>query len=194
MTEAEKPAAGAEREEGEVAPSKEADDKAPGPAAKHPLEHKWTLWFDNPQQKGKGGWGSSLKSIYTFGTVEDFWWCVIWRGAVNAAHRVFFSTNGDLVGVSVETPLRWTVADVLLMWHQRGLEGRPRPASPLPALEANATAVAMTFLQTPVCLQSLTFLGICPDTLWGVSVSRPVFTAGLVRLVALQPVQQRGAP
>ncbi|CAI5465807.1 unnamed protein product [Closterium sp. Yama58-4] len=42
---------------------------------KHPLEHRWTLWFDNPQQRGKSGgsWGSSLRVIFTFGTVEDFW-------------------------------------------------------------------------------------------------------------------------
>ena len=44
--------------------------------ATHPLEHRWTLWFDNPQQRGKGGggWGNSLRPIYTFGTVEEFWW------------------------------------------------------------------------------------------------------------------------
>ncbi|CAI5504268.1 unnamed protein product [Closterium sp. Naga37s-1] len=42
---------------------------------KHPLEHRWTLWFDNPQQRGKSGgsWGSSLRVVFTFGTVEDFW-------------------------------------------------------------------------------------------------------------------------
>lgn len=42
----------------------------------HPLEHRWSLWFDNPQQRGKGGggWGTSLRTIYTFGTVEEFWW------------------------------------------------------------------------------------------------------------------------
>lgn len=43
--------------------------------ARHPLEHRWTLWFDNPQQRGKGGggWGSSLRTIFTFATVEEFW-------------------------------------------------------------------------------------------------------------------------
>lgn len=67
-------AKGPEREEGEVTPSKEAEG-ATGPPAKHPLEHRWTLWFDNPQTRGKGGgWGSSLRPIYTFSTVEDFWW------------------------------------------------------------------------------------------------------------------------
>eukprot|EP00475_Leptophrys_vorax_P019100 TRINITY_DN2610_c0_g2_i1.p1 TRINITY_DN2610_c0_g2~~TRINITY_DN2610_c0_g2_i1.p1 ORF type:complete len:262 (+),score=27.37 TRINITY_DN2610_c0_g2_i1:500-1285(+) len=43
--------------------------------ARHPLEHRWTLWFDNPTQRGKGGggWGSSLRTIFTFGSVEEFW-------------------------------------------------------------------------------------------------------------------------
>ena len=50
-------------------------DSAPDFSKKHPLEHRWTLWFDNPQMKQKGGgWGTSLRNIYTFGTVEDFWW------------------------------------------------------------------------------------------------------------------------
>eukprot|EP00245_Coleochaete_scutata_P001074 TRINITY_DN1130_c0_g1_i1.p1 TRINITY_DN1130_c0_g1~~TRINITY_DN1130_c0_g1_i1.p1 ORF type:complete len:220 (+),score=46.70 TRINITY_DN1130_c0_g1_i1:143-802(+) len=64
----------AEREEGEITPEKD-----PGPSSsaetvsKHPLEHHWTLWFDNPAAKKGGQWGSSLRPVYTFGTVEDFW-------------------------------------------------------------------------------------------------------------------------
>lgn len=57
------------REDGEVAQDKGEED------SKHPLEHKWTLWYDSGQ--GKGGpqsWGKSLRTVYTFGTVEDFWW------------------------------------------------------------------------------------------------------------------------
>ncbi|CAI9087893.1 OLC1v1022083C1 [Oldenlandia corymbosa var. corymbosa] len=43
-------------------------------AAKHPLEHSWTFWFDNPSAKNKqAAWGSSIRPIYTFSTVEDFW-------------------------------------------------------------------------------------------------------------------------
>ncbi|KAG0457338.1 hypothetical protein HPP92_022190 [Vanilla planifolia] len=40
----------------------------------HRLERKWTFWFDN-QSKVKPGaaWGTSLRSIYTFDTVEEFW-------------------------------------------------------------------------------------------------------------------------
>lgn len=40
----------------------------------HPLEHSWTLWFDNPSVKSKQTtWGSSLRSVFTFSTVEEFW-------------------------------------------------------------------------------------------------------------------------
>jgi translation initiation factor 4E len=43
---------------------------------KHPLETKWTLWFDNPhgKQKAQATWGQTLRAVYTFSTVEDFWW------------------------------------------------------------------------------------------------------------------------
>ena len=60
-----------QREDAEQAPAK--DSKAT--SDKHALEHKWTLWFDNPSGKQKqDSWGSSLRSVYTFDTVEDFWW------------------------------------------------------------------------------------------------------------------------
>ncbi|EEF42744.1 eukaryotic translation initiation factor 4E-1 [Ricinus communis] len=40
----------------------------------HPLEHQWTFWFDNPSAKSKQAtWGSSMRPIYTFATVEEFW-------------------------------------------------------------------------------------------------------------------------
>lgn len=45
---------------------------------KHPLENRWTLWFDNPSKNSKQSsatWGQSLRAVYTFDTVEDFWWC-----------------------------------------------------------------------------------------------------------------------
>jgi hypothetical protein len=42
---------------------------------KHPLEYKWTLWFDNPKGSQKPStWGQTLRAVYTFDTVEDFWW------------------------------------------------------------------------------------------------------------------------
>ncbi|XP_076919690.1 eukaryotic translation initiation factor 4E-1-like [Bidens hawaiensis] len=41
---------------------------------RHPLEHSWTFWFDNPSAKSKQvAWGSSIRPIYTFSTVEEFW-------------------------------------------------------------------------------------------------------------------------
>ena len=59
------------KEDGEITPS-------PQPPKKHPLEHSWTLWFDNPNTSGGGrgqsSWGSTLRAVYTFETVEDFWW------------------------------------------------------------------------------------------------------------------------
>ncbi|KAL1200672.1 Eukaryotic translation initiation factor 4E-1 [Cardamine amara subsp. amara] len=40
----------------------------------HPLEHSWTFWFDNPSVKSKQTiWGTSLRSVFTFSTVEEFW-------------------------------------------------------------------------------------------------------------------------
>lgn len=40
----------------------------------HPLEHSWTFWFDNPSAKSKQtAWGSSIRQIFTFTTVEQFW-------------------------------------------------------------------------------------------------------------------------
>ncbi|KAL1335688.1 hypothetical protein HN51_030153 [Arachis hypogaea] len=40
----------------------------------HPLENSWTFWFDNPSAKSKqAAWGSSIRPIYTFATVEEFW-------------------------------------------------------------------------------------------------------------------------
>ncbi|KAJ7538133.1 hypothetical protein O6H91_11G035500 [Diphasiastrum complanatum] len=40
----------------------------------HPLENAWTLWFDKPDPKSRGSaWGSTMRRVYTFSTVEDFW-------------------------------------------------------------------------------------------------------------------------
>ncbi len=61
-------AAAAAPEEGEVVPDL---------TKKHPLENRWTLWFDNPsknQKQNSNSWGQSLRAVYTFDTVEDFWW------------------------------------------------------------------------------------------------------------------------
>ncbi|XP_030474169.2 eukaryotic translation initiation factor 4E-2-like isoform X1 [Syzygium oleosum] len=67
-----------ELEEGEIA---REEDSAEQPAREepkadqpHPLEHSWTFWFDNPSAKSKQvAWGDSMRPIYTFSTVEEFW-------------------------------------------------------------------------------------------------------------------------
>lgn len=65
-----------ETEEGEVVPPSGPQKSLDAPK-KHPLETPWTFWFDNPNGKQKQStWGTSLRPVYTFGTVEDFWWCV----------------------------------------------------------------------------------------------------------------------
>ncbi|KAJ8549050.1 hypothetical protein K7X08_032757 [Anisodus acutangulus] len=62
-----------ELEEGEIV--EESDNTASYLSKeKHPLEHSWTFWFDNPMAKSrKAAWGSSLRNVYTFSTVEEFW-------------------------------------------------------------------------------------------------------------------------
>eukprot|EP00047_Mylnosiga_fluctuans_P002438 m.224537 g.224537 ORF g.224537 m.224537 type:complete len:243 (+) comp11105_c0_seq1:1-729(+) len=43
---------------------------------KHPLQRRWTFWFDNPNvygRKSQDKWESNLIKIYTVETVEDFW-------------------------------------------------------------------------------------------------------------------------
>lgn len=41
---------------------------------KHPLEHRWTLWYDNPLQKQTTNkYGQTLRAVFSFDTVEDFW-------------------------------------------------------------------------------------------------------------------------
>jgi translation initiation factor 4E len=43
---------------------------------KHPLQHKWTLWYDDPaamKQNKELTWDENLKQIITISTVEDFW-------------------------------------------------------------------------------------------------------------------------
>ncbi|RWW47094.1 hypothetical protein BHE74_00046950 [Ensete ventricosum] len=43
--------------------------------APHRLERKWTFWFDNQSKPKQGAaWGTALRKVYTFDTVEEFWW------------------------------------------------------------------------------------------------------------------------
>lgn len=45
-------------------------------SVKHPLQNRWTMWFNAPQKATKnnsGVWSSNVAEIMTFGSVEDFW-------------------------------------------------------------------------------------------------------------------------
>jgi len=45
---------------------------------KHPLQRKWTMWFDSAMKQQdrastQANWSSMLREVLTVGTVEDFW-------------------------------------------------------------------------------------------------------------------------
>lgn len=42
-----------------------------GPHESHPLQFQWSLWHDQPSKNKE--WGSGLKEIANFSTVEEFW-------------------------------------------------------------------------------------------------------------------------
>lgn len=42
-------------------------------ATKHPLQFKWTLWYEPPRSAGKNWDENRLLNIASFDTVEDFW-------------------------------------------------------------------------------------------------------------------------
>ncbi|KAE8715199.1 Eukaryotic translation initiation factor 4E-1 [Hibiscus syriacus] len=63
-------------EEGEIAGEEDDATSLKKDVAEqtHPLEHSWTFWFDNPHAKSKQTtWGSCMRPIYTFSTIEQFW-------------------------------------------------------------------------------------------------------------------------
>ncbi|PKU72541.1 Eukaryotic translation initiation factor isoform 4E [Dendrobium catenatum] len=70
----------------------------------HKLERKWTFWFDNQSKVKQGAaWGSSLRKVYTFDTVEDFWWSVICSPlsrqiiSVLALHALSFTFHSNFI-------------------------------------------------------------------------------------------------
>lgn len=72
MAEENKAPDAAPQEEGELPPQERNGE--PDFSKKHPLEYKWTLWFDNPKgTQNQNNWGQTLRAVYTFDTVEDFW-------------------------------------------------------------------------------------------------------------------------
>ena len=69
---------------GDEGPSKEKKIMCGGEKSKsntavkpwHSFQNSWTFWFDNPSSKSnQTTWGSSLRSLYTFATIEEFWRC-----------------------------------------------------------------------------------------------------------------------
>ena len=47
-----------------------------------------TLWFDNPNGRQKqNSYGATLRPVYTFSTVEDFWWCAAPPGAARRSRH-----------------------------------------------------------------------------------------------------------
>lgn len=64
--------------EGAVAVAAAASEVADSNPQSHKLERKWTFWFDNQSRPKQGAaWGTSLRKVYTFETVEEFWWYVL---------------------------------------------------------------------------------------------------------------------
>lgn len=61
--------------EGEPQQQQQQVGDEPDFSRRHALECRWTLWFDNPAQKqSMSKFGAGLRPVYSFDTVEDFWW------------------------------------------------------------------------------------------------------------------------
>ena len=73
----------------DTAPPATETSGEPNFANKHPLEHHWTLWFDvgSSGKQDVATWGGTLRSVYTFESVEDFWWYVDCIRANYALHH-----------------------------------------------------------------------------------------------------------
>lgn len=62
-------------EEGRVEMREILESKPLSMTEEHPLESKWTLWFDNnSKRKPKStDWADNVQQLITVGTVEEFW-------------------------------------------------------------------------------------------------------------------------
>ncbi|KAK8776947.1 hypothetical protein V5799_029709 [Amblyomma americanum] len=61
-----------ERDLEKAASSQQArTDTSPEAPLKHPLEHRWSLWYY--RNDGNRSWEENLVEISSFDTVEDFW-------------------------------------------------------------------------------------------------------------------------
>ncbi|CAM9176447.1 unnamed protein product [Ectocarpus sp. 12 AP-2014] len=51
-----------------------ATENATGAVERHPLQHRWALWYDNAKLKAATEtWADNLKHILAFETVQEFW-------------------------------------------------------------------------------------------------------------------------
>lgn len=50
-----------------------ADGDGPDMTKTHPLQYRWTMWYNPKQQRTGGEWKSNVQSISSFDTVEGFW-------------------------------------------------------------------------------------------------------------------------
>jgi len=78
-------------------------------AVKHPLQNRWTLWYDNPGKKtSQASWGDHLKKVVTFDTVEDFWRIF---NNIRAASKLVLGSNYHLFKEHIEP--KWEHPDNL---------------------------------------------------------------------------------
>jgi len=69
-------------------------------ATKHPLQHGWTLWYDNPRTRTtQTTWGDHLKRVHTFNTVEEFW--CLWNN-IKAANELPTGSDYHLFKLGIE--------------------------------------------------------------------------------------------
>ena len=68
----------------------------------HPLEHKWTLWYDDGnmmKQNPELTWKQNLKQIYTFSSIEEFW---ATQKSLKSPSEIPASANYHLFKVGIE--------------------------------------------------------------------------------------------
>jgi len=74
---------------------------------KHPLQNRWTLWYDFPNPKTtQANWSDSLKRVVTFDSVEDFWRIF---NNIRAASKLSLNSNYHLFKEHTEP--KWEHAD-----------------------------------------------------------------------------------
>jgi hypothetical protein len=79
-----------ENQQPEVNGSAEETEEQPSFTRKHPLERRWTLWYDS-QKKDKNSWAESLCAVCTVTTIEEFWWYAFYLGRKQYTCRAHIS-------------------------------------------------------------------------------------------------------